>query len=103
MWVCRGAGRVAVRAVRVDGRCLRIGEIDARQGARRASCGSVCGTGRDFPSPGMDPLPEEEFRRQVAAIASTEGWVIDGNYSAVQSLVWDARTRLYGWIRRGAQ
>jgi hypothetical protein len=51
----------------------------------------------------MDPLPEEEFRRQVAAIASTEGWVIDGNYSAVQSLVWDARTRLYGWIRRGAQ
>ena len=33
--------------------------------------------------------PEEQFRRRVAAIASGDGWVIDGNYSAVQPLVWE--------------
>jgi len=39
--------------------------------------------------PGWTPLPEEEFRRRVTAIVSAEGWVIDGNYSAVQPLVWE--------------
>jgi hypothetical protein len=29
-----------------------------------------------FHQPGWTPLLEEEFRRQVAAIAATEGWVI---------------------------
>ena len=42
-----------------------------------------------FHQPGWTPLPEEEFRRRVTAIASTKGWVIDGNYSAVQPLVWE--------------
>jgi adenylate kinase family enzyme len=42
-----------------------------------------------FHQPGWTPLPEEEFRRRVTAIVSGEGWVIDGNYSAVQPLVWE--------------
>ena len=35
------------------------------------------------------PLPAEEFRRRVAAVAAEPGWVIDGNYSTVRDLVWD--------------
>ena len=42
-----------------------------------------------FHQPGWTSLPEEEFRRRVTAIVSGEGWVIDGNYSAVQPLVWE--------------
>ena len=34
------------------------------------------------------PLPTDEFRRRVAALASGETWVIEGNYSAVRDLVW---------------
>ncbi len=42
-----------------------------------------------FHQPGWAPLPAEEFRRRVAEIAAADGWVIDGNYSAVRPLVWD--------------
>src|ERR1700724_2513046 len=34
------------------------------------------------------PLPVEEFRARVALVADDECWVIDGNYSRVQDLVW---------------
>ncbi len=42
-----------------------------------------------FHQPGWTPLDGEQFRRRVAAIASSDRWVIDGNYSAVQPLVWE--------------
>jgi adenylate kinase family enzyme len=42
-----------------------------------------------FHQPHWTPLPEEQFRHRVAAIASGDGWVIDGNYSAVRPLVWE--------------
>jgi adenylate kinase family enzyme len=41
-----------------------------------------------FHQPGWNELPAPEFRRRVAAATEAEGWVIDGNYSAVRSLVW---------------
>jgi adenylate kinase family enzyme len=50
-----------------------------------------------FHQPGWTPLPEDEFRRRVAGIAAGDGWVIDGNYSAVQSLVW-ARADTVVWV-----
>jgi adenylate kinase family enzyme len=34
------------------------------------------------------PLPVEEFRARVAQVTEGERWVIDGNYSRVQDLVW---------------
>ena len=43
------------------------------------------------------PLPAEEFRLRVAAVASGPGWVIDGNYSAVRDLVW-ARADTVVWL-----
>jgi len=44
-----------------------------------------------------EPLPKEEFRRIVAAKAAEDGWVIDGNYSTVQPLVW-ARADTVAWL-----
>lgn len=43
-----------------------------------------------FHQPGWVPLPEKEFQELVRSRASTDGWVIDGNYSAVRSIVWAA-------------
>jgi len=43
------------------------------------------------------PLPTAQFRARVAAVASAETWVIDGNYSSVQDLVW-ARADTLAWL-----
>ena len=42
-----------------------------------------------FHQPEWTPLPQEDFRRHVSAIASRSGWVIDGNYRAVLPLIWE--------------
>jgi adenylate kinase family enzyme len=47
--------------------------------------------------PGWQPIPRQEFQRVVAAKAAGDGWVIDGNYSAVQPLVW-ARADTVAWL-----
>ena len=41
-----------------------------------------------FHQPGWVPLPDDEFRRAVAADVAADGWVTDGNYSVVRPLVW---------------
>jgi adenylate kinase family enzyme len=43
------------------------------------------------------PLPRSEFRALVAAAATGERWVIDGNYSSVQDIVW-ARADTVVWL-----
>ena len=50
-----------------------------------------------FHQPGWTPLPEDEFRRRVASVAAGDGWVIDGNYTAVQPLVWE-RADTVVWV-----
>lgn len=50
-----------------------------------------------FHQPGWAPLPADEFRSVVAAAAAGDGWVIDGNYSAVRPLVW-ARADTVVWL-----
>jgi len=47
--------------------------------------------------PGWVPLPPAEFRRIVATQTAEEGWVIDGNYSAVRPLIW-ARADTVVWF-----
>jgi adenylate kinase family enzyme len=42
-----------------------------------------------FHQPGWRPLPQPDFREAARAAAAGDGWVIDGNYSAVQSIVWE--------------
>ncbi|MDA0632630.1 (d)CMP kinase [Nonomuraea sp. MCN248] len=47
--------------------------------------------------PGWTPRPVEEFRAEVDAFTSGDGWVVDGNYSAVRDLVW-ARSDTVVWV-----
>jgi adenylate kinase family enzyme len=41
-----------------------------------------------FHQPDWAGLPRDLFRARVHDVVETDGWVIDGNYSAVQDLVW---------------
>jgi adenylate kinase family enzyme len=46
---------------------------------------------------GWTPLAEEELVRRVGEAAARDGWVIDGNYSAVRPLIW-ARADTVVWL-----
>ena len=50
-----------------------------------------------FHQAGWQPLPRTDFRAAVADFAAGDAWVIDGNYSAVQDLVW-ARADMVVWL-----
>ena len=50
-----------------------------------------------FHQPGWEPLPADEFRRVVDAAVAGDGWVMDGNYSAVRPIVW-ARADTVVWL-----
>jgi adenylate kinase family enzyme len=50
-----------------------------------------------FHQPGWVPLPDQDFRARVAAFVAADSWVVDGNYSKVQDLVW-ARADTVIWI-----
>jgi adenylate kinase family enzyme len=50
-----------------------------------------------YHQPGWQPLPDEEFRQRVSDFAAADGWVIDGNYSAVRPIVW-ARANAVVWL-----
>jgi adenylate kinase family enzyme len=41
-----------------------------------------------FHQPGWQPLEQAVFRQRVSAFTAGECWVVDGNYSAVQDIVW---------------
>lgn len=50
-----------------------------------------------FHMPGWAPRPPDEFRAEVERFTAGGGWVIDGNYSLVQDLVW-SRADTVVWI-----
>jgi adenylate kinase family enzyme len=41
-----------------------------------------------FHQPDWEPLDTDEFRRIVSEFTAADGWVVDGNYSAVRDIVW---------------
>ena len=41
-----------------------------------------------FHQPGWEPLDTDLFRAKVAEFVAGDGWVVDGNYSAVRALIW---------------
>jgi adenylate kinase family enzyme len=75
--------RVSVVGVSGSGKSTLGRELAARLAVPYAELDAI------FHQPEWTPLPEEQFRRRVAAIAAGDGWVIDGNYSAVRPLVWE--------------
>jgi len=75
--------RVSVVGVSGSGKSTLGRELAGRLAVRYTELDAI------FHQPGWTPLPDELFRSRVAAIAAGDGWVIDGNYSAVQSLVWE--------------
>jgi adenylate kinase family enzyme len=50
-----------------------------------------------YHQPGWRPLPDDEFRARVGALAAADRWVIDGNYSGVRDLIW-ARADTVVWF-----
>lgn len=50
-----------------------------------------------FHQPGWTGLPVEEFRAKVGEVVARDRWVVDGNYTAVQDLVW-ARADTVVWL-----
>jgi adenylate kinase family enzyme len=56
------------------------------------------------------PLPVEEYQRRIAEFVQGERWVVDGNYSEIQDLVWEAadtvewidlpRRTIFPWLVR---
>jgi adenylate kinase family enzyme len=75
--------RVSVVGNSGSGKSTLARQLAAILGATRLELDSV------FHQPGWEPLPADEFRRVVAAVAAQDRWVIDGNYSAVRPVVWD--------------
>jgi adenylate kinase family enzyme len=74
-----------------SGKSTLAAALATRQGLPYVELDSI------FHQPGWTPLPRDEFRARVGALADGEAWVIDGNYSAVQDLVW-ARADTVVWI-----
>ena len=75
--------RVSVVGVSGSGKSTFGRELAGRLAVRYTELDAI------FHQPGWTPLPDKQFRSRVAAVAAGDGWVIDGNYSAVQSLVWE--------------
>jgi adenylate kinase family enzyme len=42
-----------------------------------------------FHQPDWQPLPVSEFQDLVRRLTREDGWVIDGNYSAVRDIIWE--------------
>jgi adenylate kinase family enzyme len=50
-----------------------------------------------YHQPGWTQLSDDEFRRQVATAIESDTWVVDGNYSLVQDIIW-ARADTVVWF-----
>ena len=44
-----------------------------------------------------EELPDDEFRARTAKVVAADGWVVDGNYSAVRPLVRERATHIV-WL-----
>ena len=83
--------RVSVVGVSGAGKSTLGGDLAARLAVPYIELDAI------FHQPGWTPLPEDQFRHRLTALASGDRWVIDGNYSAVRPLVW-ARADTVIWL-----
>ena len=47
--------------------------------------------------PNWTETPDDIFRERVAASLTTEGWIVDGNYSMARDIIWPRATTLI-WL-----
>ena len=83
--------RIAVAGSTGAGKSTLARELSERLGSRHTELDSL------FFAPGWEPRPKEAFRRDVAAVAAGDRWVIDGNYRPVRDLVWRRATAVV-WL-----
>ncbi len=83
--------RVSVVGNSGSGKSTLASELAGRLGVPFLELDSV------YHQPGWEPLATGEFRRLVTERVSADGWVIDGNYSAVRPIIW-ARADTVVWL-----
>jgi adenylate kinase family enzyme len=83
--------RISVVGISGAGKTTLARQLAAALGIPHLELDSV------FHQRGWQPLPLEDFRARVAEFAVGDAWVIDGNYSRVQDLVW-ARADTVVWL-----
>jgi adenylate kinase family enzyme len=83
--------RVSVVGTSGSGKSMLAGRLAAALGLPYVELDGV------FHQPGWQPRPVEEFRAIITIRAAEDSWVIDGNYSAVQPIVW-ARADTVVWL-----
>jgi adenylate kinase family enzyme len=83
--------RVAVVGSPGSGKTTLGRRLAARLGLSYVELDSI------YHQPGWTELPIEQFRDRVRELSAGEGWVIDGNYAAVEDLVW-ARADTVVWL-----
>jgi adenylate kinase family enzyme len=74
--------RISVVGNSGSGKSRLAGTLAARLGVPHIELDAL------FHLPDWTELPVEEFRRQVADLTATDGWVVDGNYLSVRDVVW---------------
>jgi adenylate kinase family enzyme len=75
--------RVSVVGNAGSGKTRLARALAARLGVPHVELDSI------FHQPDWTQLPTDEFRRRVRDAVTGDGWVIDGNYSAVRDLIWE--------------
>jgi adenylate kinase family enzyme len=75
--------RVSVVGNAGSGKTRLSSALAARLGVPHVGLDSI------FHQPDWTQLPTDEFRRRVRDAVTGDGWVVDGNYSAVRDLVWE--------------
>jgi adenylate kinase family enzyme len=86
-----GMHRVSVVGNSGSGKTTTTAALAAALGVPHLELDSV------FHQSGWVPLPREEFQARVAEFTTGDGWVVDGNYSAVRELVW-SRADTVVWL-----
>jgi ABC-type cobalamin/Fe3+-siderophores transport system ATPase subunit len=86
--------RVAVIGCSGSGKTTLARTLAAVLGAPHVELDSI------YHQPNWTPLSDEEFKARVSDAVASDRWVVDGNYSAVQAVVWE-RADTVVWVDPG--
>jgi len=90
-WKDDSVQRVSVVGTSGSGKTAVSSELAARLGLPHFELDAT------YHRPSWNELPLGDFRAEVARLVAADAWVVDGNYSAIQDLVW-SRADTVVWI-----